>query len=497
MVNVIKIITENSDGSTTTWVPQSTVVTPTPNGPSKPSVSIPPTKPSTPRRTNIGMNLEPISYYMGERVFNDLSKIISPLLCKKVHTWDDGPQITSFDKNGWPTLIPDGCFLASVIDLKKGHSNAEYTFYSPNGVVTCDNQVSTGVFRKTTDEQRVLIRINKPISFWSFKESSNKSSSTFAQSFVDRNKTYSTLRFMDWSKTNIDREVNWQTRVQKDWYTQGGTETAVEYMIELCNVTDTSPWYCVHHRADDVFVRELAKLFKRELKNNKPVYLEHSNEVWNAAFPQYEFCRTRSPKTGAPLEYSLLRTARIAKIFKEEGVNVISVFGAQCAAWGQMEWLLKSVALPEPIDAFAIAPYFGYQITDNSKKDVNLILDEADKNIPVVFSAVSKWMELAKKHNKQLIGYEGGQHICPFPYEHGNQTVVNNFIEANRSPRMYDLYSKYLREWDKITENALLCLFNSSQPFSKWGSWGLQEYESQPASQAHKYRAVIDHMSKK
>jgi hypothetical protein len=497
MADVIKIVTYHSDGTSTTWAAQPSVVVP-------PQVNPPVTNPNPPTKpivlnpvTNIGINLEPVNYYMGERPFNDLAKTMSPILCKKIFTWDDGPAITSFGKNGLPTAIPQGCFVASVIDLKKGHPNTDYSFYSPNGDVVCDSQLSTGVFRKTADEQRVLARINKPISFWSFKEASNKSSDTFAESFLERNKKYSVIRFMDWSKTNYDREVTWNTRVSRDWYTQAGKEVAVEYMIELCNATGSSPWYCVHHRADDVFVTELAKLFKKEYKSNKPIYLEHSNEVWNSIFPQYEFCRSRSPKTGSPLEYSITRTAQIAKIFRSQGLNVVSVLGAQSVSWGLMEWVLKSIPLPTDIDAFGIAPYFGYQILDAAKSSVDGILDDAEKSLPTVYDNIRKWVDLGKKFNKKIVGYEGGQHICPFPYEHGNQNIINNFMAANRSPRMYDLYRKYLQQWDVLTEKSLLCLFNSSQPFSKWGSWGLQEYEAQPAETAHKFRAAMDHISGK
>lgn len=495
MADVTKIVTFHTDGTTVTWSPNSTVVSPPINNTNPPVTPKPSPVPKP--INNIGINLEPVNYYMGERPFNDLAKTMSPLLCKKVFTWDDGPAITSFDKNGWPTAIPEGCFVASVIDLKKGHPNTSYSFYAPNGDVVCDNQTGIGVFNKTTDEQRVLVRINKPVSFWSFKETDNKSSRTFSDSFIERNKKYSVLRFMDWAKTNYDREISWKTRVTKDWYTQGGKEVAIEYMIELCNETNTSPWYCIHHKSDDSFVRETAKLFKQQYKTGKPIYLEYSNEIWNSIFPQHAYCLARSAETSSPYEYSILRTSQIVKIFREEGVNVIGVLGAQCAGWGIMDWFLKNMTLPAEIDAIAIAPYFGYQISENAKKNVNLILDECDKNITLVSADIDQWVKLGVKLKKSIIGYEGGQHICPFPYEHGNQTIIDNYIQANRNPRMYDLYKKYLKSWDSITSKSLLCLFNSSQPFSKWGSWGLQEFESQSLQSAHKFRAVMDHISGK
>jgi hypothetical protein len=56
---------------------------------------------------------------------------------------------------------------------------------------------------------------------------------------------------------------------------------------------------------------------------------------------------------------------------------------------------------------------------------------------------------------------------------------------------MYDLYVKHLKHWAEAGGDAYV-LFNYVTAPSKWGSWGLLEYQDQPAQEAHKYRAFLD-----
>ena len=67
-------------------------------------------------------------------------------------------------------------------------------------------------------------------------------------------------------------------------------------------------------------------------------------------------------------------------------------------------------------------------------------------------------------------------------------------IEANRAPEMYDLYHQYIDTWNQETNRSLMCLFDSVSSYGDSGSWGLMEYDGQPVSQAHKYRAVLDYL---
>lgn len=54
------------------------------------------------------------------------------------------------------------------------------------------------------------------------------------------------------------------------------------------NQTQRNLWINVPHLANAVYVKELAGLIHERLDPNLVVYLEHSNEVWNGLFGQFQ-----------------------------------------------------------------------------------------------------------------------------------------------------------------------------------------------------------------
>lgn len=474
----VRIIIENADGTQRVFVPEAT-----------PDPEPPPPPPPPPRKRNIGINLAHHRYYSTERPFTDLAKQMSPWQWSTSTSWGGGARGTT-DVNGFPVTIPTGVFVGSVLDMHRGNANGPYTF-APTAGVTADGQTKVGEITKSNASQRVLWRVRAPITSFTFTEP-GAPSETFWPPFLERTKKFGVIRFMDWSLTNEDRPISWSTRTTPSWYTQADKEVAWEYQFSLAIQCDAAPWICVHHRADDVYVRELAKLAKSRYTGKQPIFLEHSNEVWNGAFPQYRYCADRSPKTRSPLEYHIARTAAIARIFREEGNNIVSVLGAQAVGSDHFRWVVGQVPLPADINAVAIAPYFGYSI--QNKLDVNAILAECAQSIEANKTHLVKWRMECQPRGLRLLAYEGGQHLAPNGTDLDNPTVYNNYIAANRHERMYQLYLDYLKSWDEATGSEVHCLFNSTYAPQKWGSWGLWEFEGQPLSEAHKARAVLDYM---
>jgi len=66
------------------------------------------------------------------------------------------------------------------------------------------------------------------------------------------------------------------------------------------------------------------------------------------------------------------------------------------------------------------------------------------------------------------------------------------FISANRDARMYDAYLQYLNGW-RSQGGQLFANFSLAGGYSKWGSWGVLEYISQPA--APKFDALLQFIS--
>lgn len=470
--DVVRIVVEKSDGTTQAFLPEQAP---------EPVVV----------RTNIGINLAPHRYYSTERPFNDLAKQMSTWQWTPLRgAWASAPP-QPLDSTGYPTSIAAGVFGGIVLDMHAGLPLGPYQ-YSPIDGLTVDGR-SDGKFNKT---HRVIIRVNSPLaSPIRIHEEWDADYGTFYKPFVDRTKQFGTIRFMDWSQTNVDRSISWKDRVSPDWYTQADREVAWEYQFEIAQTCDANAWICIHHQADDVYVRQLAKLAKLIWKSQRRLIVEHSNEVWNGAFPQYAYCLSRSPRSNNPLEYHILRTAEIARIFREEGVEITSVLGAQTVGHATLEYVLSRIGdLPPDIDMIAIAPYFGGAI--QNKASIDAILAECDASIDANAQHILAWKRICDRLSVELAAYEAGQHLALHPSEQNNAVYVGNFTAANRSVRMGQLYAKDLEQWDRLTGRSIICLFNSVYQPSRFGSWGLLEHEGQSAGDSPKYQAVLKHIER-
>ena len=94
------------------------------------------------------------------------------------------------------------------------------------------------------------------------------------------------------------RQLEWTDRVTPSHRSQATDGVALDYQILLANQVGANPWFCVHHLASDDFVRRMATLVRDTLRPDLTVYIEHSNEVWNVAFPQGEYATRRGLELG-------------------------------------------------------------------------------------------------------------------------------------------------------------------------------------------------------
>lgn len=139
------------------------------------------------------------------------------------------------------------------------------------------------------------------------------------------------IRFMDWTHTNASPQVNWSDARPADHafatgktnyktlnipgldYTNpanagkyGTIGVAWEWVIDLCNTLNVSPWINVPHAATDDYVTQLAKLFGGELPSSPglnpglKIYLEYSNEIWSSgsSFAQGDWATQQSQAQG-------------------------------------------------------------------------------------------------------------------------------------------------------------------------------------------------------
>ena len=101
---------------------------------------------------------------------------------------------------------------------------------------------------------------------------------------------------MDWLDINRNAIENWADRTLPQFHSQVGDRSngdeygmAIEYMIELCNLTNSDLWINIPCRASNDYTTKLAQLIKNgnsdvaPLNSSLKVYVEYANEVWNFA----------------------------------------------------------------------------------------------------------------------------------------------------------------------------------------------------------------------
>lgn len=472
------------------------------------------------QRPRLGINLEDPSYYMAEVPFNDLGKVISPWNSSSGGGFANGLPLAS-NSMGYPSgTFPFNHQAMFVLTMNSGHPPGYYNVrWTPTGVTASIDGATPNSFtflKGTGASHTQLFRFNSGITSLSITRSGDPftdSDQIFQEPFLRRCRNYEVLRFMNWGVTNNARDlpVSWENRTPSGYYSHSittGTGVALEYMIELCNQTQSDMWYCIHHQATTDYMIKAAELIKQRLQPGLKVYLEHSNETWNSAFSVFAY--STGVGVGPPaitdpyargFAWHVARTSQAAQIFKASGINTVSVLGVHVANPGFLSYAVgQGVQISGNIDAFTIAPYLGntfyglpHVVSGVKVYGTQWTLGELWRDLYQQRNYIRQWMTNARTYGKRLIAYEGGQHLGVSAAQHSDGALVQAFTDANRHPGMYDIYRAFLQMWYEETSNELMVLFNSCQVYDQYGNWGLMEYDNQP--NAPKYRAVMDHLA--
>jgi hypothetical protein len=153
----------------------------------------------------------------------------------------------------------------------------------------------------------------------------------FNPSFLSQIKTYRSLRFMDWMKTNNSLTKAFSTRPVPDdqfWnsddafndvsnpdncnmITRSCKGVPLEVMYALANLMNMDPWFNIPHEATIVdtrnattgvltksYVKQFAEMLQTHLEPGRKAYIEYSNEVWNFQFVQSIFADEQANSCG-------------------------------------------------------------------------------------------------------------------------------------------------------------------------------------------------------
>jgi hypothetical protein len=372
----------------------------------------------------------------------------------------------------------------------------------------------------------------------------------FHPTFLSEVAPFAVLRFMDWQDTNrmrvltdggeeahpIRTSAQLPVRASARW-----RPVPVDVMVDLANLLDADPWFCMPPLADDDLVRRFAERVAARLEPERSPYVEVGNELWNDIFDQHQWFNARGCEAyadnpardcdpdgnGVLCEYTAWdatqercvqhgrrylaqRSVEVGRIWREafEGhrpERVQRVVASQIGG-GEDWWiadLLERDVGGQPahaqLDVVAVAPYFGGGFVPESVDDIFVRTERAGAEVYRLLAArdsVYDWIQkdvraLARLGDSvRYVTYEGGQHL-----HHHEESRMAHVLRANADPRMETLYGEYLTMWSQLTDDALFVHFTSPSGWNQYGAWGSKAFQGQPLEDAPKHRALLRYVS--
>lgn len=483
----------------------------------------------------LGINLAGIADWSTQYPFSDYFKSARPWISQQEGAeWGQGGPL-ALTPEGWVSQLAPGQFAETILFSAEPTLNAtldgEYLIlYTGQGKIAFRGGNVT-----VLDESEGRLRVEaKPslgpvflqiietdstdplreIRFIAPQMESTYQEQPFNPLFLERLAPFAALRFMDWMATNDSSLVAWSERPQVSDATYAWRGVPVEVMLQLANTLQADPWFNIPHQAEDDYVRQLALLVQAGLDPSLTAYVEYSNETWNGQFGQANYVQEQGVALNlAPddpfwsgLRYHGQRAGEIFAIWEEVlgRERLIRVIASQAAnAWtGQQiaEWLQQNNF---EADALAIAPYFSCDDPGNPANTqavlaagLEALLDQQLANVSAGGCATQYMLDnlaVAEQFGLQLVAYEGGQHLAGYGGAENNDALTALFNEANRHPRMGDIYQAYLEQW-QTQGGGLFMAFTDIAPNSKFGNWGALEYLTQDPASAPKYQALLQAM---
>lgn len=369
----------------------------------------------------------------------------------------------------------------------------------------------------------------------------------FNPKFVQALRPYGVLRYMDFMQTNGSEVQSWSDRPEREDFTYCKTDgIPLEYLIELANELGAYPWFCMPHMADDEYIRRFAGMVREQLDPRLICFVEYSNEVGNGSFEVHQYATRRGRELGLATDADVeafnqkyryveggemldfvdvrgpaslntmlrhrfqgLRTKQIAAIWNEvfgneaHRVKVVITGSTQ-----QLQISMDDPGVAEAVDFTAACSYWGFglgrriaasglSVPDLTKDDIfRMLRDDIEEKIG---PKAQQQAAVARQFGKELLLYEGGQHLSAYGGGYGNlsQEDRRHFealcLSCQRDPRMGELMQLDYDKWFDAGAK-LYTVFSHISPASGRYAWGMQEYLGQPLNEAVKLAALLEYM---
>lgn len=500
----------------------------------------------------IGVNLDPVTDWNPAWVFTDVFKTSRPWTAHSFNTvtgeetWGTGGTV-AVDANGWPTQLKqwtneqgqlmqqrlgttmfrsiDGTYPAGIYRVEwEGTGSVSFGFTVKVIEQGRSGNMNYALLNVTPSSGGLYFRINtmdpgdpiRNVHVWMPDYNGQSFAgqvwhpgagfSPFHPLFLERLKPFGVLRFMDWGSTNTSTLEHWQDRTTVDSARQSSSEKGVayEYMIELANELDADAWLNMPYLADDDFVRNYATLVRDSLEPDRLVYIEWSNEIWNTDFRTYNWVTEQLQK---PENAGLDRWALVAREIKRDFSIWSEVFQ------GQEDRLVRVVAGQATLSArttsqilqymdgqFDAISAGGYIYPPTEVRNAFTTATTGDEVAQATLDDVPRALDCLKAHKALADEYSArlGRQILLTVYEGGQHLVANAskpyqqaYVDAQTSPLMYQAYEQLFKGFREIAGDLFLHYAYVARKMPA-GSFGSLEYQTQPASDAPKYRAVVD-----
>jgi hypothetical protein len=329
------------------------------------------------------------------------------------------------------------------------------------------------------------------------EESLLAAGNVFEPSFLALMQNFRVLRAMQWLHTDTDGGLltDWAQRphtADAGWGSTNGVP--IEAVLQLCNAVGSDCWVNVPHMANDDYIKQMAMLAHANLGASQKIYVEFSNEVWNGVFAQAKYASDQGqamwPNAGlTSMQYNRnwfgMRTAQMCDIWKSvwgpDASRLICVLGAQAGNSGTATLALDcplwsgAPCANHNINAVAVAPYFADANAKPTWKaaaeagPVQLFQQLTSTDLAQVANGEASYKSSLARYNLPFIAYEGGQSLVSTV-----PSVMNDYLAANRDPRMGQAYLQALKDW-KDSGGGLYVLYTDISAPSQYGDFGALE----------------------